>query len=105
MYNEKEMTLNELLAKEAETHDSHIQFLLGRYYEEQEDYENSFKWCKLAANQGDSDAQYKIGVMYYNGEVVEQDYEEAFKWCNLQRIKITHLHKPLLVLCITMVKA
>ena len=49
MSNEKEMTLNELLAKEAETHDSHIQFLLGRYYEEQEDYENSFKWCKLAA--------------------------------------------------------
>ena len=60
MSNEKEMTLNELLTKEAETHDSHIQFLLGRYYEEQEDYENSVKWCKRAAEQGHAGAKEKI---------------------------------------------
>ena len=83
MSNEKEMTLNELLAKEAETHDSHIQFLLGRYYEEQEDYENSFKWCKLAADQGNSDGQCSIANAYFYGEGVEQDYEEALKWCKL----------------------
>lgn len=45
MSNEKEMTLNELLAKEAENHAPHIQFLLCRYYENQKDYENSFFWA------------------------------------------------------------
>jgi len=41
------------------------------------DYLNS---CLLKAEQGDSDAQYNLGYMYYNGEGVVQDYKEAVKW-------------------------
>ena len=33
----------------------------------------------LAADQGDADAQYNLGWMYYNGDGVTQDYTEALK--------------------------
>ena len=32
------------------------------------------------AKDGDGSAQFKLGLMYYHGEGVEQDYSEAFKW-------------------------
>ena len=33
-----------------------------------------------AAEQGDAEAQYKIGWMYQEGQGVEQDFKEALKW-------------------------
>ena len=35
---------------------------------------------RKAAEQGDAVAQYKLGVMYYDGSGVLQDYAEAVKW-------------------------
>ena len=35
---------------------------------------------RLAAEQGDATAQYKLGHAYYNGEGVTLDYKEAVKW-------------------------
>ncbi len=40
------------------------------------------EWTPLA-RQGDSAAQFRLGVMYYNGQGVTQDYEQAFKWFSL----------------------
>ena len=37
----------------------------------------------LAADQGDADAQYNLGLMYYNGDGVTQDDAEALKWYRL----------------------
>jgi TPR repeat protein len=39
-----------------------------------------FKSLKALAEKGDVDAQYKLGMMCYNGDGVEQDFKEAFKW-------------------------
>ena len=36
-----------------------------------------------AAEQGYSDAQYKLGLMYYEGQGVSEDYVEAYKWFSL----------------------
>jgi TonB family protein len=33
-----------------------------------------------AAEKGDADAQYRLGVLYKNGVGVEQDYVQAYKW-------------------------
>ena len=41
------------------------------------------KWYRLAADQGDADAQNNLGVMYANGEGVPQDYVRAHMWFNL----------------------
>ena len=35
---------------------------------------------KARAEQGVADAQYNLGVCYYNGEGVTKDYAEAVRW-------------------------
>ncbi|MCZ6876991.1 MAG: tetratricopeptide repeat protein [Acidobacteria bacterium] len=37
------------------------------------------EWMKRA-EQGDADAQYRLGVMYNEGQEVPQDYKEAVRW-------------------------
>ena len=46
----------------------------------EQDYCEAFRWLKKSAEQGDEDAQYKIGVMYHNGIGVEKDEEAAMEW-------------------------
>ena len=38
---------------------------------------------KLSAEQGYSDAQYDLALMYHNGQGVNQDYKQAVKWYTL----------------------
>ena len=39
-----------------------------------------FKEYKNAAEQGDADAQYNLGVCYANGTGVEKDEQKAVEW-------------------------
>ena len=48
-----------------------------------QDYQEALKWWKLAAERGNSNAQYNRGVMYRDGHGVTQDYKEAVKWFRL----------------------
>ncbi len=41
---------------------------------------SEFQRFLIAADQGNADAQYNLGVLYYKGYGVEQNYEEAMKW-------------------------
>ena len=41
-----------------------------------QDYKEAVKWYRMAAEQGDAQAQNSLGVMYANGEGVIQDYKE-----------------------------
>ncbi len=45
-----------------------------------EDYTKVLEWCRLAANQGDAEAQSNLGWMYQNGYGVIQNNAEAVKW-------------------------
>ena len=45
-----------------------------------QDYKEAAKWYRKSAEQGDADAQDKLGLMYYNGQGVPKDYKEAVKW-------------------------
>ena len=38
------------------------------------------EWYRKAADQGDADAQYKLGLFYENGYGVTQDKEQAMQW-------------------------
>ena len=49
----------------------------------QEDFAKAFQLCKPLAEQGDADAQHKVGWMYSNAKGVPQDYAEALKWYQL----------------------
>ena len=48
-----------------------------------QDYAEALKWYRLAAAQGDAEAQLNLGVMYAHGHGVPQDYAEALKWFRL----------------------
>ena len=41
---------------------------------------DAVKWYRLAAEQGNANAQSNLGVMYYNGEGVRQNNVRAYIW-------------------------
>ncbi|MSO74665.1 MAG: sel1 repeat family protein, partial [Alphaproteobacteria bacterium] len=47
---------------------------------ERSDYATALKLWRPLAEQGDADAQYKLGWMYRDGQGVLQDYAEAARW-------------------------
>ena len=38
------------------------------------------RWYRQAADQGDADAQFLMGVAYINGQGAKQSDEEAVRW-------------------------
>ena len=50
---------------------------------ERGDFSNAMRMFRLAAEQGDSAAQYNLGVMYHNGQGVPQDNIYAHVWFNI----------------------
>lgn len=48
-----------------------------------QNYVEAAKWYRLAAAQGDAQAQNNLGFMYDNGQGVTQDYILAHMWWNL----------------------
>ena len=48
-----------------------------------QDYVEAVRWYRLAADQGDAEAQNNLGFMYANGRGGPQDYAEAERWWRL----------------------
>jgi hypothetical protein len=48
-----------------------------------QDYAEALTWYRLAAGQGDINAQGNLGHMYAHGEGVRQDCAEGLKWYRL----------------------
>ena len=46
-------------------------------------YIKALEWYQLSASEGNSEAQNKIGNLYYHGNGVKKDYKEAFRWYKL----------------------
>ena len=70
-----------------------------------QDYKEAIKWYRLAAEQGNANAQYNLGLMYDNGEGVPQDYKEAVKWYRLAAEQGMRKLNTILLSCTTMAKA
>jgi len=89
---EKDAVMNSIehsnLRKMAEQGDPISQYYYGRSFLpidgniSPEDAEKMVYWITRAAEQGDSDSQHELAVMYYEGENVVQDYEKAAYWYN-----------------------
>ena len=45
-----------------------------------QDYAETVRWLRRAAEQGEARAQFNLGHMFHNGEGVAQDYAEAVRW-------------------------
>jgi TPR repeat protein len=73
-----------LLAK-ANAGEAEAQRDLGFFYSDRfadgvQDCNEGVYWYTKAAEQGNTDAQYSLGLIYYVGQCVAQDYEHAFSW-------------------------
>ena len=58
-------------------------FAMGLDAAQRGDYATAMKEWKPLAEQGDSSAQYNLGLMYANGQGVIQDYNAAVNWYKL----------------------
>jgi TPR repeat protein len=56
------------------------QYANGYKYDEQGNYKEAVKWYLKAAEQGHTQAQTNLGVLYSKGRWVERDYKEAVRW-------------------------
>ena len=60
-------------------------------------------WLHQAgAEQGDADAQTKVGVMYHEGWGAPQDYAEAVKWYRMAANRATPQPRTTLDICTSM---
>ena len=48
-----------------------------------QNYAEAVRWYRLAAQQGNAQAQSNLGNMYHNGQGVLQDYAETIRWYRL----------------------
>ena len=62
------------------------QFECGNMYYDKGNYTEAVKWYRKAAEQGNADAQYKLGYCYENGKGVKQSFSEASKWYEKSRV-------------------
>ena len=79
-----EADINAIIEK-AKTGNVNAQYTLGGYYflgsnGVEQSYSKAAYWYKKAAEQGHSNAQYNIGVCYYNGDGVEKSKTKAIYW-------------------------
>ena len=82
---DSEAELVRLLHIRAEQGNARDQFLLGHLYYDgrdgiPQDYARAVSWYRMAAVQGDADAQNRLGRAYALGEGVPQDSFEAARW-------------------------
>ena len=64
----------------AEQGDAWAQKILGATYLKWRNYAEALRWYRMAADQGDSVAQYSLAQMYDFGRGVPADYAEAARW-------------------------
>ena len=73
------------LFKKVDLGDAEAQLELAKRYEKgiggmNKDDAESAKWYRKAAEQGNAEAQSRVGKMYYNGEGVKANLREAVNW-------------------------
>jgi len=76
--------------KKAGAGDANSQELMGECYADDAssdgiplDYAEAVKWYRLAAEQGNADAQNNLGYMYYSGNGVPKNLVQAHVWLNI----------------------
>lgn len=74
------------LTEKARSGDASAMFAISKYYENgigdalMPDYKQCIVWHKKAAELGDVDAMYYLGIRYFNGNIVEKNLDEAMNW-------------------------
>jgi TPR repeat protein len=59
---------------------SSLKAALGNHYWRDTDMKNAFKWFSIAADEGNTEAQYYLAVTYHEGKVTQKNIREAIYW-------------------------
>lgn len=68
------------LTAQAEQGNAEAQAKLSTHYGKTGNYAAALSWAQQAAAQGNSEAQYNLGRLYFYGWGVAQDYSKARQW-------------------------
>jgi len=71
------------LLSQARNGDSNAQLALAKMYEGNRDDERTAKWYIRSANNGNAEAQFQLGLLYIDGELVEEDPETGLDWLRM----------------------
>ncbi|MDK4707040.1 tetratricopeptide repeat protein [Kingella negevensis] len=71
--------------------DRKAQFLVGRYYMHQDDWENAVKWYTLSANQGHPKSQNNLGLAFLEGRDVPKN---AVIGCKYMKLSYEQMRTP-----------
>ena len=81
---EPEKSTYEIFIENAQAGDVGAQVQIGISYQEGQgvviDYDEAYKWFKLASSKGNNEAYYRIGTFYENGYSVEEDWVKTLEW-------------------------
>jgi len=74
--------LSEPVLKQDDTQESdgYKEYKKGNAYYNNGDYAQAVVWYQKAANKGESQAQYELGLVYMSGEGVSKNYNEGVSW-------------------------
>lgn len=61
----------------ADKNDPKAQYLLGSTLIDEDDISNGLRYLKDAANNGNDLAQFQLGLIYCDGEIVKKDYQQC----------------------------
>jgi len=68
------------LLNQARNGDNNAQLALAKMYEGNKDDARTAKWYIRSANNGNAEAQFQLGLLYIDGELVEEDPETGLDW-------------------------
>lgn len=74
------------------------QFSLGQYHFSQQSYADAMKYFEMAQQGGSTQAQYQLGVMYYDGLGVQED-PVSLRQCSEQVVSCMDPLCNVMVIC------
>ena len=60
--------------------DIDVQSMIGKYYDDEQEYAKAFVWYMRAGKRGHPVAQNNLGVLYQDGAGTKKNYKQAKKW-------------------------
>lgn len=70
--------------------------LLAIIYIATNDRDSTLSKLKSASENGNAEAQYALGLMYFYGEMLDVDYEQARAWYEKAAAQKMHRHSSIL---------
>jgi len=80
MNSTKSVAVERSLIDIANTGDANAQLALAKIYESQNNLSRETEWYRKSALNGNAEAQFQLGLLYIDGELIDGDQETGMFW-------------------------